>query len=275
MTADPADIDPAEAMLAELAGLDLSLARHIHACAVSTEDPSEVADLARACQRISRSMRQSLALHARLKRERERDQRDHPPPAPPPPPTPARDAARIAQRKDALRTPVQRVVWSEYEDHEDENLVGDYFDLFEERLEQHGRDNAFGLIARGDAWEVEPLDDHVARACRDLGLPEAAARRPRRAKLGLTACAALQAPYFDTKPPRTPSHPLPAALAQAPWRLGGRLVLSNHRTHRTTQKPAVVPSVAVCVFCGSSKSEGAASRPRRKAQCFWGPGQLP
>ncbi|HEX7887411.1 MAG TPA: hypothetical protein VF474_15660, partial [Phenylobacterium sp.] len=86
MTADPADIDPAEAMLAELAGLDLSLARHVHACAVSTEDPAEVADLARAYQRISRSMRQSLALHARLKRERERDQRDHPPPAPPPPP---------------------------------------------------------------------------------------------------------------------------------------------------------------------------------------------
>ena len=170
MTADPASVDPAEAMLAELAGLDLSLARHVHACAVGTEDQDEVADLARAYQRISRSVRQSLALHARLRRERERDQRETPPPAPPPP----RDAARIAERKAALRRPAQRVVWAEYEDAEAEHA--DYhFDLIDQRLERLAQDDAFGLIARDETWDIEPLDDHVVRFCRHIGLPEATA----------------------------------------------------------------------------------------------------
>jgi hypothetical protein len=176
MTTDPASVDPAEAMLAELAGLDLSLARHVHACAVGTDDAAEVADLARAYQRIARSVRQSLALHARLKRERLREERDHPPPPEPRPPTPMREPARIAERKAALRAAAQRVVWAEYEDSEDEDEPGYHFDTLEERLELLGRDNAFGLIARGQAWDVEPLDEHIARFCGDMGLPEVAAR---------------------------------------------------------------------------------------------------
>lgn len=173
MHADLALVDPAEAMLAELAGLDLSLARHVHACAVSTEDPREVADLAKAYQRISRCVRQSLALHARLKRDRERDARDNPPP---PPPKPPRDAQRIAERQDALRAPVQRVVWAEYEhsDHDDE--AGYFFDLLEDRLTRHARDDAFGLTLRDGAWAVQSLDEHVVDMCLDLGLPEVAAR---------------------------------------------------------------------------------------------------
>ncbi|HEX7886527.1 MAG TPA: hypothetical protein VF474_11170 [Phenylobacterium sp.] len=79
--------------------------------------------------------------------------------------------------------------------------------------------------------ELAGLDPPLARPARPPLGGRGAARRPHRAKLGLTACAAPPAPYFDTKPPsppRTPSHPLPAPLAQAPWRswrLGGRLVL--------------------------------------------------
>jgi hypothetical protein len=170
------DVDPAEAMLAALAGLDLSLARHVHACAMATEDPAEVADLAKAYQRISRCVRQSLALHARLKRDRERDARDHPPPPAPPPPKPARDAHRIAERREALRAPVQRVVWSEYEHSEDEDEAGYYFDLLEQRLAYGVRDNSFGLVACDGDWVVEPLDDHIVRLCDSLDLPEVAAR---------------------------------------------------------------------------------------------------
>ena len=160
MSAEPAPVDPAEAMLAELAGLDLSLARHVHACATATDDPHEVAELARAYQRIARSVRQSLALHARLRRERERDRRDNPPPPPP------RDEARVRRRVDALRAPVQRVIWAEHEHPEDEHpeeeaLCGYYFDLLEERLQLRARDDAFGL---------EPLEDHIQGLCRDLGL---------------------------------------------------------------------------------------------------------
>ena len=171
MSPEPSTVDPAEAMLAELAGLDLSLARHVHACATATDDPAEVAELAKAYQRIARSVRQSLALHAQLKRDRERDLRENPPPPAPPPP---RDAARIRQRLDDLRAPVQRVIWAEHE-HAEDDLAGYYFDLLEERMAIRARDNAFGLVARGEAWAVEPLDDHVLRLCRDLALPEEAA----------------------------------------------------------------------------------------------------
>jgi len=166
MSAEPDTIDAAEAMLAKLAGLDLSLAQHVHACAMATDDTQEVAELARAYQRIARSMRQSLALHARLKRERERDRRENPPPPP------ARDEARIRRRIDELRQPVQRVIWAEHEHPEDEHpeqdgLAGYYFDLLEERMHIRAGDDAFGL---------EPLDDHIARLCRDLGLAEELAR---------------------------------------------------------------------------------------------------
>lgn len=172
MDAHASTVDPAEAALGQLAGLDLSLARHVHACAMATEDPTEVADLAKAYQRISRCVRQSLALHARLKRERERDQRENPPP---PPPKPKRDAQRIAERRDALRASVQRVVWAEYEHAEDEDEAGYYFDLLEQRLGIRARDDAFGMVVRNGAWVEEPLDEHVVRLCRDLGLSELAA----------------------------------------------------------------------------------------------------
>lgn len=178
MDASLHDIDPAEAMLGQLAGLDLTLARHVHACAMATEDPAEVADLAKAYQRISRCVRQSLALHARLRRDRERDARDNPPPPKSPPPTPIRDAARIAERRDALRPALQRVVWSEHEpadwEDPDESEAGYYFDLIEQRLDIRSRDNTFGLVAQDDAWVEEPLDEHVVRLCRDLDLCEAA-----------------------------------------------------------------------------------------------------
>jgi len=175
------NIDPAEAWLADLAGLDMTLARHVHACCMSTTDPDEVANLSRAYQRISRSVRQSLALLARLRGERERRERDVPPPPPKPlPPTPAREHARIAERRDAVRDAAQRVVWSEYEyepaDSEDEDHLVYLFDLLDEHLHTEVRNNTFGLKPDDDAWVVEPLDDHIVRVCHRLGLPEAAAR---------------------------------------------------------------------------------------------------
>jgi hypothetical protein len=174
---DPADVDPAEAMLGQLAGLELTLARHVHACAMATEDPHEVAELARAYQRIARSMRQSLALHARFKRQRESDEREHPRP-PPAPLKPMRDDARIAARKAGLRAAARRLLWTEYErcDHAEPCD----FDLIDERLELQGRDDAFGLEVTGQGWgqgwDVEPLDAHLVRFCAGLGLAEAAVR---------------------------------------------------------------------------------------------------
>lgn len=178
MDATLPDIDAAEAMLAKLAAMDFALAQHLHTCAMNTDDPADMVELSRAYQRIARSTRQSLALHARLKRDREREARENLPPPAPPPPTPRRDPHRIAERRDALRAPVQRVIWSEHEplDADDPDEAGYYFDLLEERLALGVRDNTFGLTVEDGAWTVEAFDEHVVRVCRSLRLPEVAAR---------------------------------------------------------------------------------------------------
>ncbi|MFZ5720926.1 MAG: hypothetical protein ACOY5Y_15810 [Pseudomonadota bacterium] len=53
-------------MLAEAAEMDLALARRVHARAMAAEDDAALAELTRAQNRALRSMRQSLALAARL-----------------------------------------------------------------------------------------------------------------------------------------------------------------------------------------------------------------
>jgi hypothetical protein len=118
---------------------------------MAAEDPEAVGGLARSFQRIARSLRQTLALKARLKRERTREARENPPPAPP------RDEARIQARLDEVRAAVQRVIW-----HEQEGERADYLhDLLDERLPRLARDNAIGH---------RPLDDDIAAICADFGL---------------------------------------------------------------------------------------------------------
>lgn len=174
MTAHADDIDPAEAMLAELAGLDLTLARHLHACAMSADDPAATADLARAYHRVARSVRLTLAMHGRLKRERLSG--EAPPLPPSETPRPARDEARAAARRAEVAAAVRRVIRAEREAAETD---GDPAEVLLERLEQnlerHARDPAFGLELIDGAWRPIPLDRHVLRVCRGIGLPDEAA----------------------------------------------------------------------------------------------------
>lgn len=60
-------------MLAELSELGMSLARRTHGRAMAAEDPDKAERLALAFHRLSRSVRQTLALEARLEREARRD----------------------------------------------------------------------------------------------------------------------------------------------------------------------------------------------------------
>ena len=75
----PADI-PAElsdeAMLSRLAACDFSAAEKVHAKLMAAEEASEIAELGRAYQRFARSLRQTLALKARLKREAAQAERE-------------------------------------------------------------------------------------------------------------------------------------------------------------------------------------------------------
>jgi len=151
--------DRDEEMLARLAEFDLAAAERVHGRLMAAEEASEIAELGRTYQRIARSLRQTLALKAKLKREREAAAKDAPKSAP----TPSGGVA-VARRLREVRQAVTRVIWNEVE-REDAPFC-------EESLEE--------LIAdemRGDGFCAEPLDDHVARLCLMLDLSTQGAER--------------------------------------------------------------------------------------------------
>lgn len=152
----PTDISDEE-MLARLAACDLSAAERVHGKLMAADEASEIAELGRTYQRFARSLRQTLALKARFKREQERAARDaQPAPAPP-------GGVAVARRVREARAAVLRVVWNEAET-EDERLD------FEEAL-----DDLIAAERLADGFCAEPLDDQVARLCLSLELsPEGA-----------------------------------------------------------------------------------------------------
>lgn len=98
-----------QASLAELAELDMALARHVHAHALAADDPATIADMARAYQRIARSARQSLALTAKLRRDAARDALE------------AAREARLKADRDAILAPfAMRYARPAYEAYDDE-----------------------------------------------------------------------------------------------------------------------------------------------------------
>jgi hypothetical protein len=78
--AAPSAPDPDELLLARLAEMDMAAAVEAHARMMAAETPEQFNDLGRTYQRMARSVRQSIALKARLKREREQPAK---PPRPP------------------------------------------------------------------------------------------------------------------------------------------------------------------------------------------------
>ena len=81
--AAPSAPDPDELMLARLAEMDMAAAVEAHARMMAAETPEQFNDLGRTYQRMARSVRQSIALKARLKREREQPARPERPPLSP------------------------------------------------------------------------------------------------------------------------------------------------------------------------------------------------
>lgn len=159
---DALAITEAEAAgLTELAALDLAMAKDFAARAQAAEDPATANDLARSYQRAARSYRQTLALKMRLARElarAEREDRLNPQPIDP-------RAAR--RRMNEVRSAVERVVFAETEAEPDEDL-----DVTLELLEALVADYA----AQPD-FPRRRLDDLVAEACEELGLPADLAAR--------------------------------------------------------------------------------------------------
>lgn len=76
MSNRPPEIDEADAMLARAAKLNLQAAEHVHACLLDTTEPAQLAQLSRAASQLTRSMRQCLALLARLRADRAKAARE-------------------------------------------------------------------------------------------------------------------------------------------------------------------------------------------------------
>ena len=139
-------------MLGELAELSMTLARDLHACALSAESAAEKAQMAAAFHKAARSVRQSLALHARMARDdrREAAEAAHA----------EREArkARVQARKAQVSGIVERLIWDEAEDAEAETAL-------EAELEDH-----LDALAETEAFLESPLGLLIARLCEALGI---------------------------------------------------------------------------------------------------------
>ena len=163
---DALNITEAEAEgLSELAALDLAMARDFATRAQAAEDADVANDLARSYQRMARSYRQTLALKAKLRMDTIRADRETPRRAAEASPFIDRGhELQIEARAEELHGAVARVIWAERERPEAEapdHAIAFDFDLLDEWLTDQVGDPRFTL---------QPLDEQVAAACRDLGL---------------------------------------------------------------------------------------------------------
>jgi hypothetical protein len=137
-------------LLARFAEQAASLAEDLHACGLAAETPEQKQALSLAFHRMGRTLRQTLALEARLRRDGKREDRlDE-----------ARAdklaKARLAARKDRVRGAVEALIWDEAEEDEQ----ADYLRLLDGRLEYEDL-----------ADPEEPLEALIQRIARELGLP--------------------------------------------------------------------------------------------------------
>ena len=139
------------AILGELAELGLSLARDLHSAALAAEDIAEKSKLAEAFHRTGRSVRQSLALHAKLGRDDARAEREaHAE-------TLRETDRRIRHRKAQVKAAVGRLIWIEHEAEEAEAL--------ELQLDAH-----LDEAELSDEFLDDAIDTHIARTCGALNL---------------------------------------------------------------------------------------------------------
>ncbi|WP_197422567.1 hypothetical protein, partial [Phenylobacterium sp. CCH9-H3] len=149
-------------VLARLTEMGLALAEQAFEDAQAAETPAARIEPVKAFHTISRSVRQCVALEARLVRQQAQDAREaERAQAAAPPRKPG--GAELSRRITAVRDAVTRVIWHEVEDEDSAAWL-------EEGLEE---DIASACLR--DDFCAEPLDDHIARLCLEMGLSEDAA----------------------------------------------------------------------------------------------------
>ena len=166
------------AALGRLAELGLALAADLERRALAAPDDDTAARLADSFHKVGRSVRQTLALEARLLREHVADVRE----------CAAEDArtrpARLRARQREVRRQVERLIWDEVEDvHEAEVGVDMLRDLVAECAEDDGdfadapldvivarlRDQVFGHLADYRALPDEDGEDSTEPELRSSG----------------------------------------------------------------------------------------------------------
>ncbi|WP_374468393.1 hypothetical protein [Phenylobacterium sp.] len=172
---DPAAIaeDRHGRILAELAGLSLALARDLQARAMAAETTEEAARLAMAFQRVSRGLRQTLALELKVIRYRDalareaaqaeaRAQAAAAAPRPSAPPAEPSGDKPVFRRSEAIAKDVESLIWDEAE-------TPDWDEAVARRRQAALSDWLDAAVARPDFLEND-LDDQVIAACRAAGV---------------------------------------------------------------------------------------------------------
>lgn len=147
-------------VLAELTELGLELARDAQARALEAAEPQAVRDLTLAFQRATRTVRQTLALEAKLAHDAARAEHE------------ASEAARktrerrLQRRREQVEAAVKSLAWTEGEGLDAyESLDADLSDLL-------------GIEVVAHDFLSAPLDTQVLRLCARLGLPAPTAACP-------------------------------------------------------------------------------------------------
>jgi hypothetical protein len=149
--------DRREEMLGLLAEKALALACAVQQRGLEAEAPGEMAALSGAFVKLSRSVRQSIALQAKLETDRQRGERQEQALAPPREPTPA-------ERKQArVRRAVERLVWDEY-DRDDEGEEETAFSLLDDLNDR------LGELAEADDFLAADVDALIAELAVELRL---------------------------------------------------------------------------------------------------------
>lgn len=185
-------------MLARLAELDLAAVEHVHAQLVAATEPEVVGGLGRTYQRVARSLRQTLALKAKVARERA-DHRSR-----------AQSVGewntavrelRMEQRTLELQDAFGRIAAAAVEDPAAREDLLDRFDMeLDDWIDE-------------DDFLTADLDHQLRRACRRLDVPDE-----------LVATWPSLPPLVYAEPAGHPStdDPPPDAAAPSPtWRSSG------------------------------------------------------
>jgi hypothetical protein len=159
-------LDRHAAALKVLAERALALACAVQERALAAETGAEMAELSLAFHRISRTVRQCLALEAKLVRDAERAAREAASEA-------ERDGlGRARRRKDQLRSILRREIFAAAEDTDDDDdgdTAGTRLEHLESLLDEDELSDDFLAL---------PVADQIARLRYDLGLIEAELEDP-------------------------------------------------------------------------------------------------